>query len=401
MTENNVMSIDELLDFTKNGNMWDYYQFPAFYNDKYKLKYGNIDKEFLNSKVKGHEYVRDNLMKYFNYKAQDILSMEGLLQNISQTTARCYDYCMQYKMPNGQNYVDLCNFFLYLYEQNEEKFKLIAKLVTSVQCSIFLLCMCCNRKDRIAQFLANELLTSNDNKIFNLIATFYGEAQAIKLTYVGGCLAHHIIFAIKKLNLFYNLISVKDDDFKSINEDFYYHDFYILNSVKYFPCDYKIEKFKEQLKNSSKYREKIAKAMTHYFKNSVDYDYDDVRPFEAFCYVGFKLRPYGGLNKFCSYLARKMFIHNRENISCFCYILLEYFNKIFADLIPDRVRDVNDKQYPSSIKVFNKIFEKCDYYEIFKFIAESSLENENNLNVYINQFKSLKGMDEIFTSEDE
>lgn len=39
MTKNNVMSIDELLDFTKNGNMWDYYQFPAFYSDKYKLEY--------------------------------------------------------------------------------------------------------------------------------------------------------------------------------------------------------------------------------------------------------------------------------------------------------------------------------------------------------------------------
>ena len=65
------------------------------------------------------------------------------------------------------------------------------------------------------------------------------------------------------------------------------------------------------------------------------------------------------------------------------------------------VADVNDKQYPSSIKIFNKIFEKCDYYTIFKFIAESPLKDEYPNEFYIEQFKSIDGMDEIFSNEDE
>lgn len=38
MTENNVMSVDELLYFIENEQVWDYYKFPAFYGDKYKSK---------------------------------------------------------------------------------------------------------------------------------------------------------------------------------------------------------------------------------------------------------------------------------------------------------------------------------------------------------------------------
>lgn len=399
MTENNVMSIDELLDFIENKNAWDYYKFPAFYNDKYKLEYSNVDEEFLNSEVKGCDYVYDNLMKCFNYKARNILYKSGLLSNISQTTAWYRDFSVK-RRPDGQDFINLCNFFLYLYEQDEEKFNLIAELVTSAQCSIFLMCIICNKKDRVAQFLANELLTANNNKIFNIIATLLGEAHAIRLTYIKGCLSHHIIFAIKKLNLFYNLMSVKDDGFKRIDEDFFYYNFYILSKVKYFPENYEIEEFKEKLKNNSKFREKIAKNMTSYFNNAVDYDYDDVNPFKAFCYVGFKLRPYGGLNKFCSYMARKFFTHNRKDISCFCYILLKYFNGIFANLIPDEIRDVNNKQRLTPMKIFNKIFEKCDYYEIFKFVAESPLKDEYPDEFYIEQFKAIDGMDKIFSDED-
>lgn len=193
-------------------------------------------------------------------------------------------------------------------------------------------------------------------------------------------------------------MSVKDDKFKRIDEDFNYHDFSKLDKIQCFPDNYKIDKFKKKLKNNSKYRQKIAKTMALYFNKVVDYDNNNVSTFDAFCYIGFRLRPYEGLNKF---QFMQLFMLNREDISCFCYILFEYFNKMFTSLIPDRVRDVRNKRYSSALKIFNKIFEKGDYYEIFKFIAESSLENENNLNVYINQFKSLKGMDEIFTSEDE
>lgn len=38
MTGNNVISVDELLYFIENEQVWDYYKFPAFYGDKYKSK---------------------------------------------------------------------------------------------------------------------------------------------------------------------------------------------------------------------------------------------------------------------------------------------------------------------------------------------------------------------------
>lgn len=192
-------------------------------------------------------------------------------------------------------------------------------------------------------------------------------------------------------------MSVKDDKFKRIDEDFDYHDFSKLDKIQCFPDNYKISKFKKKLKNNIKYRQKVTKTMALYFNKVVDYD-NNVSPFDAFCYIGFRLRPYEGLNKF---QFMQLFMRNREDISCFCYILLEYFNKIFAGLIPDRVRDVHNKRYPSALKIFNKIFEKGNYYEIFKFVAENHQKDMRIQTNYIKRFKSLKGMDEIFTSEDE
>lgn len=399
MAENNVMSIDELLNFVENKNAWDYYKFSAFYNDKYRLKYhlkGVYD--FLISSVCKSDYCYNNLLKYLNYEAQYILSSTGLLKNISQAI-KWHKKFKCVNKPTGEDFVNLCNFFLYLHDKNKEKFNLIAKLVTNAQCAVLLACVSSHRKDRIAQFLANEFLNSDNDKIFNIIAMFLSEAYTIKSTYYyDKSIAYHIILTIKKFNMFYNLIFVKDDKFKRIDEDFDYHDFFKLDKIQCFPDNYKISKFKKKLKNNGKYRQKIAKTMALYFNKVIGNNNNDVSPFEAFCYIGFRLRPYEGLNKL---QFMQLFMLNREDISCFCYILFEYFNKMFTSLIPDRVRDVRNKRYSSALKIFNKIFEKGDYYEIFKFIAESSLENENNLNVYINQFKSLKGMDEIFTSEDE
>lgn len=43
-------------------------------------------------------------------------------------------------------------------------------------------------------------------------------------------------------------MSVKDDEFKRIDGDFFYYDFYILSKTKYFSENYEIEEFKEKLK---------------------------------------------------------------------------------------------------------------------------------------------------------
>lgn len=119
--------------------------------------------------------------------------------------------------------------------------------------------------------------------------------------------------------------------------------------------------------------------------------YYSVNPFEALLNLGFKVRPY----RLNTYLARKIFIRNYGDISCFCYILLEYFNRIFAYLIPDKARDIYSEKCPSTLKIFDNIFKECDYYEIFKFVAESSLKDEYSDEFYLEQFKTIDGMENI------
>lgn len=174
--------------------------------------------------------------------------------------------------------------------------------------------------------------------------------------------------------------------------------FLCLNKIKYWPNSYKISLLKEKLKNNSKFRDKIIKTMTSYFKFiiGVDDKYNSIiNPFDVLLDLGFKVCPYG-LNKFKSYLAKKIFLRNNNDISCFCYILLEYFNKIFDDLIPKEARDIHNGEYPCVLRIFDNIFRECDCYEIFKFVAESPLKDEYPDEFYIEQFKAIDGMDKIF-----
>lgn len=164
------------------------------------------------------------------------------------------------------------------------------------------------------------------------------------------------------------------------------------------PNAYKVKLLKEKLKNNIEFRDKIIKIMTFYFKFAVGYNYYDVNPFEAFCYLGFKLYPTNNslIKAVQSSLVKNFFIRNHEDISCFCYILLKYFDKIFANLVPDEARDIHSEKFPFFGGLFDRIFETCDYYEIFKFIAESPLKDEYPDEFYLEQFKAIDGMDKIF-----
>lgn len=190
-------------------------------------------------------------------------------------------------------------------------------------------------------------------------------------------------------------MAMNDREFKQFDRSFPSYHFLLLNKIRYLHNSYKIKLLKEKLKNNSKFRDEIVKTMTSYFKFIVDDKYNSLNPFEALLDLGFKVRPYG-LNKFELYLARKFFIRNYRDISCFCYILLEYFNRIFADLIPDKARDIYSEEFPFTLKIFDNIFKECDYHEIFKFIAENPLKDEYPDEFYLEQFKAIDGMDKIF-----
>lgn len=399
MTGNNAMRVDELLCFIENEKAWDYYKFPAFYGDKYKSKDDNLDEEFLNAQlVSVHKIYR--VLKYFDYKAQNVLLNEGLIKTLVQSIGY-YEGFIRKGKPRVKDLINLCNFFLYLHEQNEKKFNIILKFATSSPCSILLACMDNYRRDRIAQFLMNEFLNSKKNRIFNIMAAFNSEVDMLKTEYPHNSIGFEAIFAIKKLNFFYNLVAVKDRKFKQFNIDdrscLFCH-FLCLNKIKYWPNSYKISLLKEKLKNNSKFRDKIIKTMTSYFKFiiGVDDKYNSIiNPFNVLLDLGFKVRPYG-LNKFKSYLVKKFFLRNNNDISYFCYILLEYFNKIFAYLIPKEARDIHNGEYPCVLRIFDNIFRECNYYEIFKFIAESPLKDEYPDEFYLEQFKAIDGMDKIF-----
>lgn len=80
MAGNNVMSADELLDFIENKRAWDYYKFPAFHDNKYKSKNGNIDEKFLNTRLDFiYELYHNDILKYFDYKSRRVLLYEGVV----------------------------------------------------------------------------------------------------------------------------------------------------------------------------------------------------------------------------------------------------------------------------------------------------------------------------------
>lgn len=389
MAENNVMNVDELLNFIENKNAWDYYKFPAFYGDKYKSKNDNLDEEFLNARlVSVHKIYR--VLKYFDYKAQNVLLNGKLIKTLVQSIGYYENFIWKGK-PCIKDLINLCNFFLYLHEQNEEKFNIVLKFATSSPCSILLACVDNYRRDRIAQFLMNEFLNSNKNRIFNIMVTFHSEVNMLETEYPHNSIGFWAIFAIKKLNIFYNLMAMNDREFKQFDRYFPCYHFYLLNEIRYLPNSYKIILLKEKLKNNIKFRDKTVKTMTSYFKFMFGNGYYSVNPFEALLDLGFKVRPY----RLNTYLARKIFIRNYGDISCFCYILLEYFNRIFAYLIPDKARDIYSEKCPSTLKIFDNIFKECDYYEIFKFVAESSLKDEYSDEFYLEQFKTIDGMENI------
>lgn len=401
MTGNNAMSANELLDFIENKHVWDYYKFPAFYSDKYKSKNTILTKKFLNTRLDFiYRLYHNDILKYFDYKSRCILLNGELFHNIIQSFIDYKQLAYKWK-PCVKDLINLCNFFLYLYEQNEEKFNIIIKFITNDTYAILLACMYNYRKDRIAQFLMNEFLNSNENKIFNISVTLHYEVGILRIEQPYNSIGYHVIFTVKKLNLFYNLIAVKDNStqFSCKFPDYYY---ILLNNIEYLPDAYKVKLLKEKLKNNIEFRDKIIKIMTFYFKFVVGYNYYDVNPFEAFCYLGFKLCPTNNslIKAVKSYLVKNFFIRNHEDISCFCYILLKYFDRIFANLVPDEARDVHSERFPFFGGLFDRIFEKCDYYTIFKFIAESPLKDEYPNEFYIEQFKSIDGMDEIFSNED-
>ena len=165
------------------------------------------------------------------------------------------------------------------------------------------------RKDRIAQFLMNEFLNSSKNRIFNIMVTFHSEVNMLKTEYPHNSIGFWAIFAIKKLNIFYNLMAMNDREFKQFDRSLPSYHFLLLNKIRYLHNSYKIKLLKEKLKNNSKFRDEIVKTMTSYFKFIVDDKYNSLNPFEALLDLGFKVRPYG-LNKFELYLARKFFIRN-------------------------------------------------------------------------------------------
>lgn len=401
MAGNNVMSADELLDFIENKRAWDYYKFPAFHDNKYKSKNGNIDEKFLNTRLDFiYKLYHNDILKYFDYKSRCVLLYEGLFYNIIQSFIDYKQLAYTWK-PRVKDLINLCNFFLYLHEQNKEKFNIVTKFMTKNTYAILLACMYNYRRDRIAQFLINEFLNSNKNKIFNIMVIFHYEVNVLRVKQPYNSIGYHVIFTVKKLNLFYNLIAVKDNStqFSCTFPDYY---FILLNNIEYLPDTYKVKLLKEKLKNNIEFRDKIIKIMTFYFKFVVGYNYYEVNPFEAFCYLGFKLCPTNSsFIKFIqSYLVKKLFIRNHEDISCFCYILLKYFDRIFANLVPDEARDVHSERFPFFGGLFDRIFETCDYYEIFKFVAESPLKDEYPDEFYIEQFKSIDGMDKVFSNED-